>query len=206
MNTDALLGSLQEDLASIAAGARRSMVQVRSGRDGAGTGTIVSSDGHIVTNAHVARHGRLEIVLQDGRRVDATLEAVEPRLDLALLSVRVPGLQAIPLGSSGQLRSGELVLSLGHPWGVEGGATLGVVIGVGADLPENPQPWRELVAVSLHLRPGHSGGPLVDTRGRLIGINTMMAGPEVGLAVPVDAVDRFLRANAPRERSRQVAA
>jgi S1-C subfamily serine protease len=89
---------------------------------------------------------------------------------------------------------------------VEGGATLGVVIGVGADLPENPQPWRELVAVSLHLRPGHSGGPLVDSRGRLIGINTMMAGPEVGLAVPVDAVDRFLRANTPREQARRAAA
>lgn len=206
MNTAALLESLQEDLASIAARVRLSMVQVGSGRDGAGTGTIVTSDGQIVTNAHVARHGRLEVVMQDGRRVDATLEAVEPRLDLALLSVRVPGLQAIPLGSSGRLRSGELVLSLGHPWGVEGGATLGVVIGVGADLPENPQPWRELVAVSLHLRPGHSGGPLVDTRGRLIGINTMMAGPEVGLAVPVDAVDRFLRANTLRGRARRAAA
>ncbi|MBM3123031.1 MAG: hypothetical protein FJZ97_12740, partial [Chloroflexi bacterium] len=202
MNTAALLESLQEDLASIAAGARLSMVQVRSGRDGAGTGTIVASDGQIVTNAHVARHGRLQVVLQDGRRVDATLEAVEPLLDLALLTVRVPGLPAIPLGSSGQLRSGELVLSLGHPWGVEGGATLGVVIGVGADLPENPQPWRELVAVSLHLRPGHSGGPPIDTRGRLLGINTMMAGPQVGLAVPVDAVDRFLRATIPRDLAR----
>jgi serine protease Do len=206
MHTPAPLESLQSDLASVAAGARLSMVQVRSGRDGAGTGTIVVSDGLIVTNAHVARHGRLEVVLQDGRRVEATLEAVEPRLDLALVRVGVRSLPAILFGSSGQLRPGELVLSLGHPWGVEGGATLGVVIGVGADLPENPQPWRELVAVSLHLRPGHSGGPLVDTRGRLIGINTMMAGPEVGLAVPVDAVDRFLRAKTPREQARRAAA
>ena len=206
MEPGALLASLQDDLATIAAGARLSMVQVRSGRNGAGTGTIVASDGQIVTNAHVARRGRSEVVLQDGRRVDATLEALEPRLDLALLRVEVLGLPAIPLGSSGDLRPGELVLSLGHPWGVEGGATLGVVIGVGANLPENPQPWRELVAVSLHLRPGHSGGPLVDTRGRLVGINTMMAGPEVGLAVPVDAVARFLRAHRSRGRARRVAA
>ena len=206
MLTAALLASLQDDLASVAEGARLSMVQVRSGRDGAGTGTIVASDGQIVTNAHVALHGRLEVVLQDGRRVDARLEAVEPRLDLALLRVGGLGLPAIPFGSSGELRPGELVLSLGHPWGVEGGATLGVVIGVGADLPENPQPWRELVAVSLHLRPGHSGGPLVDTCGRLIGINTMMAGPEVGLAVPVDAVDRFLRAHRSGDRARREAA
>ena len=206
MHTAALLASLQEDLASIAAGACRSMVQVRSEREGAGTGTIIASDGHLVTNAHVARHGRLQVVLPDGRQVDAAVEAVEPRLDLALLRVEVSGLTPIALGSSGELRSGELVLSLGHPWGVEGGATLGVVIGVGADLPENPQPWRELVAVSLHLRPGHSGGPLVDMRGRLVGINTMMAGPEVGLAVPVDAVDRFLRAHRSRGRARRAAA
>jgi serine protease Do len=206
MHTAALLASLQEDLASIAAGARRSMVQVRSAREGAGTGTIIAADGHIVTNAHVARHGRLQVVLQDGRRVEAAVEAVEPHLDLALLRVEVSGLAPIALGSSGELRSGELVLSLGHPWGVEGGATLGVVIGVGADIPENPQPWRELVAVSLHLRPGHSGGPLVDMHGRLVGINTMMAGPEVGLAVPVDAVDRFVRAHRSRGRARRAAA
>ena len=206
MRTGALLARLQSDLATVAEGARQSMVQVRSGRDGAGTGTIVASDGQIVTNAHVARHGRLEVGLQDGRRLVASLEGIAPGLDLALLRVGVLGLPAIHLGSSSEVRPGELVLSLGHPWGVEGGATLGVVIGVGADIPENPQPWRELVAVSLHLRPGHSGGPLVDTHGRLVGINTMMAGPEVGLAVPVDAVHRFLRAHRSRDRARQAAA
>jgi serine protease Do len=205
MQTAALLASLQDDLASIAKRARRSMVEVRSGRDGAGTGTIVAPDGGIVTNAHVARHGRLEVIL-DGRAVDADLAAVEPSLDLALLRVGVAGLTPIQLGSSADLRPGELVLSLGHPWGVESGATMGVVIGVGADLPENPQPGRSLVAVSLHLRPGHSGGPLVDTRGRLIGLNTMMAGPEVGLAIPVDSVRRFLQAHRSRTRAWQAAA
>jgi len=187
-----LLASLQGDLASVAASAQASMVQVRTRWDGAATGTVADADGLIVTNAHVARHPHLEVVLRDGRRLKAQVEAFDPRLDLAALRIEAHGLAAIPFGSSRGLRAGELVLAVGHPWGVEGGATLGVVIGVGADLPENPQPWRELVAVSLHLRPGHSGGPLVDMYGRLVGISTIMAGPEVGLAVPVDAVRQFL--------------
>ena len=190
------LASLQGDLAAVAESAQASMVQIRSGKDGAGTGTIGSADGLVLTNAHVVQHHRMQVVLHDGRRLEAQVEAIDPRLDLAALRVSAHGLPAIRLGSSGQLRAGELVLAVGNPWGVEGGATLGIVIGMGADLPENPQPWRELIAVSLHLRPGHSGGPLVDAHGNLVGINTMMAGPEVGLAVPVDAVKQFLRSRA----------
>ena len=83
-------------------------------------------------------------------------------------------------------------MALGHPWGVSGAATGGVVIGVGENLPEIPQSGREWIAVSLHLRPGHSGGPLVDDKGRLVGINTMMMGLEVGMAVPVHEVKTFL--------------
>jgi len=202
MPSSVWMASLQGDLAEVAASAQASMVQIRSGEDGAGTGTIGSADGVIVTNAHVARHRRLEVVLRDGRRLEAHVEAFDPQLDLAALRIPAHDLPAIPIGSSGQLRPGELVLAVGHPWGVEGGATLGVVIGIGADLPENPQPWRELIAVSLHLRPGHSGGPLVDAHGNLVGINTMMAGPEVGLAVPVDAVMQFLKERVQRTIAR----
>ena len=72
-------------------------------------------------------------------------------------------------------------------------ATAGVIAGVGKQLPEMPLSERDWIAVSLHLRPGHSGGPLVDDQGRLVGINTMMAGPDVGVAVPVHVVKRFLR-------------
>jgi S1-C subfamily serine protease len=93
-------------------------------------------------------------------------------------------------------------MAVGHPWGVEGGTTLGAVIGVGADLPENPAPGRELIALSLQLRPGHSGGPLVDVQGRLVGICAMMAGPEVGLAIPVDVVRDFLKSCLPGSQAR----
>ena len=90
------------------------------------------------------------------------------------------------------LQVGHWVLALGHPWGVAGAVTAGVVIGVGAS-PEAPHKRGEWIHASLHLRPGHSGGPLVDVYGHVVGINTMMAGPDVGLAIPVSVVQGFVR-------------
>jgi serine protease Do len=114
-------------------------------------------------------------------------------LDLAALSIEASGLPTIEPGDSRKLRPGEWVLALGHPWGVIGAATGGIVIGIGADLPEMPFAGREWLAVSLHMRPGHSGGPLIDTAGRLVGVNTMINGPDVGMAVPVHVIKKFLR-------------
>ncbi len=107
--------------------------------------------------------------------------------------VEADGLSPVELGESRHLRPGQWVMALGHPWGVAGAATGGVVIGAGPDLSEQPLPGQEWIAVSLSLRPGHSGGPLVDAQGRLVGINTMMAGPEVGMAVPVHVAKEFLK-------------
>jgi serine protease Do len=180
-------------LAEAAGDARLGLVEVRDGRRGSGAGTIWHSDGLILTNAHVAGHRTVEVHLNDGRSLRATVAAYDPGLDLAALTVEAHDLPAIELGSSSRLRPGEIVVAVGHPWGVTGAATAGVVIGVGKDLGDVRFGERELIAVSLHLRPGHSGGALVDAHGRLVGINTMMAGPDVGLAVPVDVVKRFMR-------------
>jgi S1-C subfamily serine protease len=188
-----LLQQLNDGLAGIAETAHRSLVRVADGRRGNAAGVIVHSDGLILTNAHVARRSPVKVILPDGRTVSARLLARDETHDLAALRIDEGGLPAIELGASGQLRPGEWILSVGHPWGIPGAATAGVVIGVGQDLPEMPGRVPELLAVSLHLRPGHSGGPMVDSAGRLIGINAMMAGPEVGLAVPVDTIKAFLR-------------
>ena len=99
--------------------------------------------------------------------------------------VDVTGLPTIEIGNSRALQPGQWVLAMGHPWGVKGAATAGVVIGVGSEWPEMPQSPKEWIAVSLRLRPGHSGGPLIDVNHRLVGINTLMTGPQVGMAVPV---------------------
>ena len=109
------------------------------------------------------------------------------------LALDATGLPTVALGESRQLRPGQWVIALGHPSGIRGAVTAGVVIGVGTGLPEAPNLPREWTATNLPLRPGNSGGPLVGARGRLVGINTMITGPEVGLAVPVHAVKAFLR-------------
>lgn len=187
-----LLQQLSNELSAVAEEARRSLVNISNGRRGAGAGTIWHADGLILTNAHVVRLHSPRVTLPDGRVLPARILAHDASLDLAALAVDANGLPTIELGKSKQLQPGQWVLAVGHPWGVNGAATAGVIIGMGPP-PEMAMPVRELIHVDLHLRPGHSGGPLVDIDGRLVGINTMMAGPDVGLAVPVHVIKGFLR-------------
>jgi serine protease Do len=207
MQVDGTLLAVDEALASLVAEVRRSLVQVSNGGQegrGGGAGTIWHADGLIVTNAHVVRHRSPQVTLADGRTLPARVLARDEGLDLAALKVDATDLPTIALGESTRLRPGELVLSLGHPWGVEGAVTAGVVISVGVArqagrLLEGAE-WRgqrhadrEWITASLHVRPGHSGGPMVDAAGRLVGINTIMAGPGVGVAVPVHVAKAFLK-------------
>ncbi|HUN06220.1 MAG TPA: trypsin-like peptidase domain-containing protein [Aggregatilineales bacterium] len=187
-----LLASLNADMADAIDRVHRSLVHISNGR-GAGAGTIWHPDGLIVTNAHVV-HGRhdLKVSLPDGRRLPARLLAADPDRDLAALSVDATDLPTIEIGDSRQVRPGQWVMAVGHPWGIQGSVTSGVVIGSGDALPEM-RPGRDWIALSLHMRPGHSGGPLVDSQARLIGINTMITGPDVGFAIPVQTVKLFLK-------------
>lgn len=181
-----ILTELNDGLAAMADSALAPLVQVRSGRHGAGAGVILRADGLIATNAHVLRQGRdLRVILSDGSTHPARVVARAEDEDLALIQIEMQGLPAAQPGESRELRPGQWVLALGFPWGVAGAATGGVIIASGEALSENPMPGREFIAVSLHYRPGHSGGPLVDSAGRVIGLNTIMAGPEVGLAIPI---------------------
>jgi serine protease Do len=189
------LGFLSEEIAQIAKDAKNSVVRI-VGRDGSlGAGTIWHSEGLIVTNAHVV-HGRSVQVLlaADDEPYSATVLAEDTRQDIAALAVDTLGnfLPTIPLGDSRKLRVGQWVMALGHPWGVRYSLTAGALIGFGGDLPEM-ETGREWLALGLHLRPGHSGGPLLNTDGELIGINTMITGPEVGFAIPVHIVKAFLK-------------
>jgi serine protease Do len=164
----------------------------RFGPAGNGSGIIWSADGLIITNAHVVRRRSLKVTLPEGRELPARVLAHDPERDIAALRVEAQGLPAIEVGDSAALRPGEWVFAVGHPFGVTGAATAGVVIGSGPDLPEQHR-GREWIAVNLRLRPGNSGGPLVDAHGRLVGVNTIMTGPEAGGAVPVHVVQQFLR-------------
>lgn len=188
-----LLQQLNREMSTTVAQVWSSLAQIKNGRGGAGAGTIWHRDGLVVTNAHVIRqHPTPTVILPDGRSLPGRVLAQDTQRDLAALAVEATNLPTIELGASQQLRPGDWVMALGHPWGVLGAATAGIVIDTGQPL-ELPRHRGELIQVSLHLRPGHSGGPMVDVRGRLVGINTMIAGPEVGLAIPLHTVKEFLR-------------
>lgn len=187
------LQELNNDVASAAQEASRSLVQVRSGRRGSGAGTIWHADGLILTNAHVVGNRRIEVDLPGGVSLPAKVLAYDAGRDLAALSVDASGLPAIPLGDSRSLRPGAWVMAIGHPWGVRGAVMTGVVIGTGDYWPETPYSGQDLIAAALPLRPGNSGGPLLDAQGRLVGINAMITGPQVAFAVPVHVAKAFLR-------------
>jgi S1-C subfamily serine protease len=178
------------EVSSVTAAVRRSLVQTTNGRHGGGAGKTRHPDGLVLTNAHVVRRPSLEVRLAAGQSLPALLLAHSKGLDLAALSIESGDPPTIELGRSEQLKPGRWFLAMGHPWEVVGAATAGVVIDVGLPL-ELPGFGRELVLTDLSLRPGYSGGPLADIRGRLVGIRTMMAGTEVGLAIPLHEIKRF---------------
>lgn len=189
----ALLQQVNSEMADVVARVSRSLVEVRSSGRGVGAGTIWHPDGLIVTNAHVVGHRYLQVTLADGRTLGTWLLAHDAARDLAALAVDAHGLPTVELGDSRHLQPGQWVFALGHPWGVAGAATAGVVIGVGMDYPGIRPSNQEWVAVNLPLRPGNSGGPLTDVYGRLVAINTIVIGPDIGLAVPVHVAKAFLR-------------
>ena len=173
---------------------RRSTVQVRGRGPGGGSGVVWRADGLIITNAHVARGPQATIVLVDGRTFAATVTARDERRDLAALQVDATDLPAAVIGDSDALRVGALVLAVGNPLGLTGALTTGVVHA--AATPDGPR-GHGWVRADVRLAPGNSGGPLADAEGRVIGINSMIAGG-LALAVPSNAIARFLRGAASR--------
>jgi serine protease Do len=167
---------------------RRSTVLIHDGGRGNGSGVIWSSEGMVVTNAHVARGSRLIAQLWDGRELQAAVESRDPARDLAALRVDAANLPAVVAANSSLVRPGEIAIAIGNPLGFVGALTTGVVHAVGLLRGLVPNPW---VAADVRLAPGNSGGPLANARGQVIGINTMVAG-RLALAIPSNAVTRFL--------------
>jgi serine protease Do len=175
---------------------RQSLVQIMSKEGNIGAGTIWHSDGLIITNAHVVQDKRgqrkIQVVLQNGEHYPAQIIAIDSERDLAALAIDEADLPTIKIGQSSDLKAGQWLMAIGHPWGMLDVITAGVVIGKGEKLPELGD-HREWLALDMKMRPGHSGGPLFNHDGEIVGINTMIRGPEVSFAIPVDAVKRFLK-------------
>jgi serine protease Do len=175
-------------LGEIAESVRRYTCLVQPGGRGAGSGVIWSSDGTIITNAHVVRSPRVEVTLWDGREFTAEVVSRDTRRDLAALHISADDLPAATAADSSRVRAGEVAIAVGNPLGFLGAMTMGVVHAVA--------PLRGLGGISwvqadVKLAPGNSGGPLADVRGRVIGINTMVAG-RLALAIPSNDVRQFL--------------
>lgn len=169
---------------------RRSTVLIHSGGRGLGSGVIWSSDGALVTNAHVVRNTQPTVQLWDGREFEARIQSRDSLFDLAHICIDATDLPAASARDSSKLRPGELAIAIGNPMGFVGALATGVIHGVGPLHGLGPHSW---VQAEVRLAPGNSGGPLADAHGRVVGINTMVAG-RLALAIPSNAVRDFLAA------------
>lgn len=185
-----------DEMASLVESIQKSLVQITGEKGNLGAGTLWRPDGLIITNAHVLTGRRIQVVLSDGRVFEAQVLALDEKQDLAALRIEASDLPVPEIGDSRAVRAGQWVVAVGHPFGVLGAATAGMVVSAGDAIPEFPD-RREWLALNLRLRPGHSGGPLIDVHGRMIGVNTLITGPEIGYAIPVHQVREFLRSRVP---------
>ncbi|WP_205695770.1 S1C family serine protease [Conexibacter sp. SYSU D00693] len=185
---------------AIYAGAGKSVLQVRR-NGGSGTGWLIDGDGTVVTNAHVVGASeRVSLVLDDGKPpVRARVMGTDPSTDLAVLRVSrraVSGVKPLPLADSDDVETGQLAVAIGYPLGLQRTVTQGIVSGVGRSI-EAPNGFSidEVIQTDAPINPGNSGGPLLDERGRVIGVNSQIAtagggGGNVGIgfAVPSNTV------------------
>jgi serine protease Do len=191
--------ALTDALATVAQRARRSLVVVHDGRHGAGAGVVWRPGGYIVTNAHVVARGRARVSLVDGREFPTRIAAQAPEIDLALLQVEIPvphdpDLPAALIADSRNLQVGQIVMAIGHPWGQRGMITAGIISGLGTAPVRGARGSVPIIRTDVELAPGNSGGPLVNASGGVIGINTMIVGGDLGVAIPSQVVDAFVTA------------
>lgn len=176
-----------------------SVVSIRVGRrgaQGAGSGVVITSDGVVLTSAHVVdgHDGDLRARLVDGRETALAVAGADPLSDLAVLRAEAGDLPPAELGDADRLEVGQLVVAIGNPLGFAGSVTAGVVSALGRALPVGgPRARRvveDVIQTDAALNPGNSGGALADSRSRLVGVNTAVAGVGLGLAVPINATTR----------------
>lgn len=166
--------------------------------EGTGSGFVIDREGHIVTNYHVIESAEsVEVLLSDETQAPATIVGVDPPNDLALLKIDVPPekLSPVELGTSADLQVGQRAIAIGNPFGLDRTLTAGVISALGRPLQTgDDNVIFDVVQTDAAINPGNSGGPLLDSRGRVIGVNTAIRqdAEGIGFAVPVDTLKRVL--------------
>lgn len=169
---------------------------------GSGSGSIIDSRGYVLTNNHVVKGAyKLYVNLADGSRYEAKVVGTDPESDLAVIKFTPPkglSLGTIPFGDSSNLKVGQRVLAIGNPFGLERTLTVGIVSGLGRPVQEDSTTiLRDMIQTDASINPGNSGGPLLNSRGEMIGVNTMIYSPSggsvgVGFAIPVATAKRIV--------------
>ena len=167
-----------------------------------GSGSIIDTRGYVLTNNHVIENAyKVFINLADGAQLEGTLVGTDPENDLAVLKIDPPSgveLRTVPFGDSANLKVGQKVMAIGNPFALERTLTVGIVSGLGRPIQTSRQNIiRDMIQTDASINPGNSGGPLLDSKGRMIGINTMIYSPSggsvgIGFAVPVNTAKRVV--------------